>query len=126
MLSTSIAYGNFTYEPRVEFQGIAKHLIFGDAYLNAFLDNEAGKPKLEPGFCRIVVPSLPEEASRRLSSSAFLTRRLRKEKDENLYFYWMVQSAREIETFRKRYKKAAATRDEESLRLDETGPPEEL
>lgn len=49
MLTTSIAYGKFRYQERIEFEGIEKNLIYGNAYVSAFLDNENGKPKIQPG-----------------------------------------------------------------------------
>ena len=53
MLTTNIAYGDFSYQDRVEFNGISKNLLFGNAYLDAYSDN-ISKPKMEPGMCRIL------------------------------------------------------------------------
>lgn len=55
MLTTSIAYGHFSYHGRLEFRCIEKNPIYGDAYVHAFLDNENGKPKIQPGQCRITL-----------------------------------------------------------------------
>ena len=55
MLTTSIAYGKFDYHERIDFSGIEKNLLLGNAYLDAYLDNEVGKPKLNPGQCRILL-----------------------------------------------------------------------
>jgi hypothetical protein len=49
MLTASISYGRFDYSQTIEFNAIEKNLLFGFAYLNAFLDNDSGKPKIEPG-----------------------------------------------------------------------------
>src|SRR5699024_10815328 len=38
MLTTSIAYGKFTYREKIEFLGIEKNQIYGNAYVKAFLD----------------------------------------------------------------------------------------
>ena len=36
MLTTSIAYGKFSYHSRIEFPGIEKNLFLGYAYIDAF------------------------------------------------------------------------------------------
>src|SRR5690606_24487936 len=59
MLTTSIAFGQFDYQGKIEFQGIEKNAIYGGAYVKAFLDNEMGKPKIQPGQCRLVMQNLP-------------------------------------------------------------------
>lgn len=60
MLTTSIAYGHFSYHGRLEFPGIEKNPIYGDAYVQAFLDNENGRPRIQPGQCRLTKRNLPE------------------------------------------------------------------
>ena len=47
ILRTSIAHGQFSYHERLEFTGIEKSPIYGNAYAAAFLDNEAGKLRKE-------------------------------------------------------------------------------
>ena len=49
MLTTSIAFGDFTYNARFEFKGIEKNMFTGNAYLNAYLDNESKSNRLKPG-----------------------------------------------------------------------------
>ena len=41
MLTTNIAYGHFKYQERIEFEGIEKNPIYGNAYVSAFF---------QPGF----------------------------------------------------------------------------
>jgi hypothetical protein len=55
MLTTSISYGKFSYHQRLEFPGIEKNPIYGNAYVASFLDNEVGQPRIQPGQCRIVI-----------------------------------------------------------------------
>lgn len=43
MLMTSIAYGQFKYQNRIEFPGIEKNPIYGNAYISAYLDTERDK-----------------------------------------------------------------------------------
>ena len=98
MLTTSIAFGRFSYHQRLEFPGIEKNPIYGHAYVTAYLDNETGKPKLQPGECRIVKKGLPDGC---LASNPRIA-----ELRGNAYFYWMVNSQDEIEDFQRRYSDA--------------------
>lgn len=96
MLTTSIAYGTFSYHQRIEFAGIEKNPIYGNAYVSAFLDNETGKPRIQPGQCRVVIGNDGqnlEEVDDRL---------LRKK--NHLYYYWMVDNNSQIESFERQYR----------------------
>jgi hypothetical protein len=96
MLTTSIAYGLFSYHQRIEFQGIEKNPIYGNAYVAAFLDNENGKPKIQPGQCRIL-------ENENYHFDFPLPGRLKK-KGNHHYFYWMVDHENEINQFETDYK----------------------
>lgn len=96
MLTTSIAYGPFSYQQRIEFEGIEKNPIYGNAYVAAFLDNENGKPKIQPGQCRIL-------ENENYPFAYPLPPRLIK-KGKHYYFYWMVDHENEIEQFENDYK----------------------
>ena len=61
-LSTSIAWGPFSYHQRIEIPGIEKNPIYGSAYVHAFADNDGGTPKIYAGECRIIRKGLPSEA----------------------------------------------------------------
>jgi len=104
MLTTSIAYGKFLYQDRIEFVGIEKNLLYGNGYVAAFLDNENGLPKIQPGQCRIVIDSLTGNllTPSKIQETDDLLIRKRK----HIYYYWMVQSANQIETFDKKYRDA--------------------
>lgn len=39
MLTTSISFGHFHYQNKLEFDGIEKNPIYGNAYVKSFLDN---------------------------------------------------------------------------------------
>lgn len=107
MLTTSIAYRHFKYQKRIESEGIEKNQIYGNAYTLAFLDNETGKPKIQPGQCRIVKQSLLEELIQSINSSnndEILRMVKRRANDtDHYYFYWMVENPEEIEDFEKEY-----------------------
>jgi hypothetical protein len=97
MLTTSVAYGKFTYENRLEFKGIEKNPLYGNAYVNAFLDNENGKPKIQPGYCRILPENIPN-IDELFSRSDNIFNRIRHE--GNYYvFYWMVNHESEMNSF---------------------------
>jgi len=60
-LTSSVAWGGFSYHNRVDFPGIEKNPFLGNAYVEAFKDNNGGTPKMYPNECRIINEGLPEE-----------------------------------------------------------------
>ena len=104
MLTTSIAYGSFSYHNRLEFSGIQKNPVYGNAYVSAFLDNERGNPRIQPGECRIV--RQPAAAQLEDALRTFSCPRLRVSGAKHAYFFWMVPDGREIATFEKHYRDA--------------------
>ena len=109
MLTSSIAYGKFKYEERIEFRGIDKSSLYGGAYVSAYLDNENGKPKIQPGQCRIVMDNFPDKIKQMIekqdfSNEQFLKMIRKKNRDnDHYYFYWMVKDQIKIEEFEKEY-----------------------
>lgn len=101
MLTTSISYGYFNYEGKFEISGTEKNQIFGDAYVEAFLDNETGKPKIRPGECRILLKRFPNDLIL-FQNNRNDEYRLIKIKNY-LYYYWMVNSLDEVDAFNTRY-----------------------
>lgn len=98
ILTTSIAYGNFSFQKRNETEYIRKNPIYGEAYLNSFLDNEYGIPKIQPGQCRIVKGDIPNKV---------LKLRLLKPRissDKHYYYYWMINNEDDIDKFEDDYK----------------------
>lgn len=95
ILTTSIAYGKFNYQQRIEFSGISKNPIYGDAYISAFMDNENGKPKIQPGKCRVVSNN---------DSDDYLEIPLLRQVKKHFYYYWMCDDISEINNFEKEYK----------------------
>ena len=110
MLTTSIAYGKFKYQERIEFPGIEKNPIYGNAYVSAFLDNENGSPKIQPGQCRIITKNLPLSVTKEIelnTSNEML--KMIKQRDgyrTHFYYYWMVKTPIAIEKFEQAYKDA--------------------
>ncbi|WP_172916455.1 hypothetical protein [Capnocytophaga canimorsus] len=96
MLTTNIAYGDFSYQNRIELQGIRKNMIYGNAYLNAYSDSLAN-PKMEPSQCRVLID---DNISREiLNTNEFLKPQGRK----HYYYYWSVESSENIEFFKNAY-----------------------
>ncbi len=101
MLTTSIAFGNFDYHDKLEFDGIEKNPIYGYAYVQAFLDNETGNPRLQPGQCRLVKNGLPQEIN--FNNDDFSLLRQKRNDNTHLYFYWNVSDGNHIEEFEHQY-----------------------
>jgi len=101
MLTTSVCFGYLNYEGKFEISGTEKNQIFGDAYVEAFLDNEVGKPKIKPGECRLLIKNLPDGIADSFLTNAELNRLIKK--GNHFYFYWMVNTVNEIDEFMKRY-----------------------
>ncbi len=98
MLTTSIAYGHFSYHQRLEFTGIEKNPIFGNAYVAAFVDNESGHPTIQPGQCRLIDQGLDRLGALHIP-------RLIHERKHH-YFYWMARNEKAITAFTERYADA--------------------
>lgn len=118
MLGTSIAYGDFKYQNRIEFKGIIKNNLYGNAYLNAFLDAERkGKQKIQPGQCRIVKENFPIDLSRTEDEELFNLLENRKYYPKNYYFYWTLSNHEEIGNFEEKYKNAYRLKEKEGYHL---------
>jgi hypothetical protein len=110
MLTTSVAYGEFEYQNRKEFTGIVKNLLQGHAYTSAYLDNDKGDPKIQPGQCRIVKDNLPDDITNTIirgqDNDIFRMLKEREGDDKHYYYYWMRNNPAEIEGFEQKYKDA--------------------
>lgn len=102
MLTTSIAYGPFSYHQRIESPSIRKTPIYGEAYVKAFMDNENGKPKIQPGECRIISQTI-EGIDLNLDNNHNDTFNRVKKKGNHYCFYWNVNNSSDIEDFNKSY-----------------------
>lgn len=98
MLTTSIAYGEFSYHQRLEFPGIEKNPIFGNAYVSAFLDNEAGNPRIQPGQCRIIKRGLPNLNWAEMPQI--------EDSEKHYNYFWMVRNANQLRRFKDLYNDA--------------------
>ena len=100
MLTTSISFGHFHYNNKLEFDGIEKNPIYGNAYVKSFLDNETGIPRIQPGQCRIVTKDLPNEINIDDNNFNLLKR---KNNGKHIYYYWNLNQENEIVNFEKQY-----------------------
>lgn len=88
-LTTAIAWGDFSYHERIEIPGIEKNPVYGNAYVAAYLDNEAANPKLYANECRILKRELPDDARDLcMNQMGAIGRRVRNTTDY-FYFEWM-------------------------------------
>lgn len=101
MTICSIDYGKFRYEDRIEFEGIDKGFVVGKPFVNAFLDVERGKPKIQPGECRLLKDNLNlnGDLPRNPSPLSLLmpTRR-------HYYFHWMLPNLAAVERFEQEFQ----------------------
>ncbi|HUT55219.1 MAG TPA: hypothetical protein VM658_17650 [bacterium] len=92
MLTTSIAFGEFNYRNKIEFARIIKNPIMGSSYIDAFYDNDSGKPRIQPGECRILIKNLPAD----IDIHSF---EKMKKTNKHWKYYWMVSSNDDIDEF---------------------------
>lgn len=88
-LTTSIAYGRFTYRGKVEFEGLEKNAIHGHAYVSAYKDNESNTRKLYPNECRICKEGLPAAVTADQIQTLDIARGRIREEEKHFYFEWM-------------------------------------
>jgi hypothetical protein len=88
-LTTSVAWGMFSYHQRFEIPGIEKNPIYGNAYVAAYIDNQSDSPKMYPNECRIAKPNLPQEIAQSLGRREGRFGSRCREMDKYFYFEWM-------------------------------------
>lgn len=91
LLTTSIAYGDFEYRNKIELENMAKNSFHGNAYLDAYLDNEKSTPKLKAGECRILISDDIIELN--------LNEQNIKKTSKYFYYYWMLKQEQSIEEY---------------------------
>lgn len=100
LITSSIAYGKFSYKERIELQGLEKNMLYGNAYLVAYLNN--GKsPKGS-----IVIICEENEKSNVLHTSGQYREFLKdiRRGIKGLLFYWAVPAGDNIDNFEKAYQ----------------------
>lgn len=112
MLTSSIAYGEFSYHNRIEFPGIEKNPIYGSAYVNAFLDNEKTLPKMQPGQCRILINDAVNDAIAGCENKPGEISLVKKIKGDNkhLRYYWNLETIDQVEAFENEYMNSYNTK----------------
>jgi hypothetical protein len=107
LLTTSIAFGEFSYHQRIEFPGIEKNPVYGQAYVSAYLDNAKLLPKIQPGQCRIVWNQPIQDAIRRedlIMINPLL--KYKKSDSKHIYYLWSVNNPQDIDRFESEYSDA--------------------
>jgi len=112
LLTTSIAWADFTYEDKLVFSGITKSALEGNAYLNAYLDNTRKRGRIKPGECRIVFSKNNpndrknlKEVIRTLRTDAS-QRWCLENRTSHCYFHWGLTSAESLPSFKQQYNDA--------------------
>jgi hypothetical protein len=107
MLTTSISYGKFRFQDRIQIQGIIKNAVYGSAYISTVIDSENGTPKIQPGECRLVEDEeFPFfQKLEKSHSNDTLNLVIKKPNERNhLYYYWHRRSPDQIKKFEDDYK----------------------
>ncbi len=113
MLTTSIAYGFFKYQDRIDLEVIKKNALWGGAYMEAYRDNSTTLPKLQPGQCRIVKEGLPEEVLGYINNPSEndplqedVLKFMKPYKSKKHYYYWwMAKEVGELNSCENTYNK---------------------
>lgn len=108
MLTTSIAFGDFQYLDKIEFDRVRKIPLYGNAYLRAFYDSENKKYPLRPGQCRIVNDEYLKNIGLNKSLDEFEL--INPKGRKYYYYYWMLNKSTDIEQFVDRYESALKIR----------------
>ena len=88
-LTTSMAWGEFSYHERIEFSGIEKNPIYGNAYIAALADNEGRSPTLYPSECRLMRAGLPEGVLVFCTRKQGEVAKRFRETSDHFYYEWM-------------------------------------
>jgi hypothetical protein len=91
LLTTAIAWGEFSYHQRIEIPGIEKNPVYGNAYVSAFRDHE-GPPRLYPNECRVLKRNLPENVLDLCSRKQGTIGSRMRDAQHHFYFEWMRPS----------------------------------
>jgi hypothetical protein len=99
IITSSVAYGQFYYQERVELTGLDKNMLYGGAYLKAYINN---------GKCHegsIVIVCDENDKSDILQSAGTYREFLKDYRRgiKGLNFYWAVSSAADIDNFEAAY-----------------------
>ena len=99
LITTTIAYGQFSYQQRIEITGLGKDMLYGDAYLKAYLNNN----KAPEGSIVIVCEQNGKNAALHSSQHYRLLIKDINKRISGLRFYWSVKSPDEISCFEEEY-----------------------
>jgi hypothetical protein len=100
LITTSVAYGSFSYHERIEIKGLEKNMLYGDAYLKAYLNNG----KCPEGSIVIICEGNEKD---NILQSAGTNREFLKDirrRLKGLQYFWAVSSSNEIDKFEEAYQ----------------------
>ena len=111
LLTTSVAYGDFEYKDKIELPNMTKNSFHGNAYLDAYMDNEHGTPKIKAGECRVLISDDIKE----LNTSS---QNIKKTKTHYNY-YWMLQENQTIEQYEQNVRKIENKYSQKTKKLND-------
>ena len=100
LITSSVAYGPFSYQERIVLTGLDKNMLYGDAYLKAYLNNA----KCPEGSVVIICDENDKELILRASGEYRELFRDYRRGVRGLQFFWAVSSADGIDDFVKSYQ----------------------
>lgn len=100
LITSSVAFGTFSYQERIELTGLDKNMLYGDAYLKAYLNNA----KCPEGS--IVIICEGNEKDNILQSSGTYREFLKDNRRgvRGLQFFWALSSVTDIDNFEEAYQ----------------------
>jgi hypothetical protein len=100
LITSSVAYGPFSYQERIVLTGLDKNMLYGDAYLKAYLNNA----KCPEGS--IVIICEGNEKDNILQSSGTYREFLKDNRRgvRGLQFFWALSSTADINKFEEAYQ----------------------
>jgi hypothetical protein len=99
LVTSSVAYGQFYYNERVELTGLEKNMLFGGAYLKAYINNG----KCPEGSIVIICDETDKDLILQASGEYRELFRDYRRGVKGLQFFWAVSSADGIADFEKSY-----------------------
>lgn len=103
MTTTSIAYGHFKYQDKIEIPGIEKNAVYGGAYVEAFLDSEKTEPRIKAGQVRLLIKDLPIDVTTILDIQTDEFSCFLKKKGRHYYYYWSLENYGDINELDRKY-----------------------
>ncbi len=111
LVSTTVAYGHFRYQQRLEIPRLRKDMIVGGAYLDAYAAND----KVREGTIVILKPADAPDAAQCAGRFSKMIKPYERSRNQREFFWWLDSPDR-IQEAKQAVKQAADSRFRELLR----------